>query len=72
MQQQVLGKYRIRRVIGKGNFAKVLFICSYYRLQFQVKLATHLVTGKDVAIKIIDKRSLNESGLDKVFITIGN
>lgn len=48
-----IGKYRLLKTIGKGNFAKV-------------KLAKHLPTGKEVAIKIIDKTQLNPSSLQKV------
>ena len=39
--------------MGKGNFAKV-------------KLARHVLTGVEVAIKIIDKTTLNEPSLAKV------
>ncbi|XP_014674209.1 PREDICTED: MAP/microtubule affinity-regulating kinase 3-like [Priapulus caudatus] len=49
-----IGKYRLMKTIGKGNFAKV-------------KLAKHLPTGKEVAIKIIDKTQLNPSSLQKLF-----
>jgi len=49
-----IGKYRLLKTIGKGNFAKV-------------KLAKHLPTGKEVAIKIIDKTQLNPSSLQKLF-----
>ncbi|RUS70223.1 hypothetical protein EGW08_022016 [Elysia chlorotica] len=49
-----IGKYRLIKTIGKGNFAKV-------------KLAKHVPTGKEVAIKIIDKTQLNPSGLQKLF-----
>ncbi|VEL38910.1 unnamed protein product [Protopolystoma xenopodis] len=52
-QQMQIGKYRLIRTIGKGNFAKV-------------KLACHVITGKEVAIKIIDKAQLNPSGRQKV------
>ncbi len=48
-----VGKYRLLKTIGKGNFAKV-------------KLAKHIPTGKEVAIKIIDKTQLNPSSLAKV------
>ncbi len=48
-----IGKYRLLKTIGKGNFAKV-------------KLAKHLPTSKEVAIKIIDKTQLNPSSLQKV------
>ena len=41
------------QTIGKGNFAKV-------------KLAIHIVTGVEVAIKIIEKQNLNEDSLQKV------
>lgn len=44
---------QLLKTIGKGNFAKV-------------KLAKHLPTGKEVAIKIIDKTQLNPSSLQKV------
>ena len=44
------------KTIGKGNFAKV-------------KLAKHLPTGREVAIKIIDKTQLNPSSLQKVSLT---
>ena len=48
-----IGKYRLLKTIGKGNFAKV-------------KLAKHIPTGKEVAIKIIDKTQLNPGSLQKV------
>ena len=43
-----IGKYRLLKTIGKGNFAKV-------------KLAKHIPTGKEVAIKIIDKTQVRLS-----------
>eukprot|EP00794_Sanderia_malayensis_P020542 gene20542-22563_t len=49
-----IGKYRLSKTIGKGNFAKV-------------KLAKHLPTGREVAIKIIDKTQLNPTSLQKLF-----
>uniref|UniRef100_A0A8C7FJE1 non-specific serine/threonine protein kinase n=1 Tax=Oncorhynchus kisutch TaxID=8019 RepID=A0A8C7FJE1_ONCKI len=48
-----IGNYRLLKTIGKGNFAKV-------------KLARHVLTGKEVAVKIIDKTQLNSSSLQKV------
>lgn len=53
-EQPHVGKYRLIKTIGKGNFAKV-------------KLAKHIPTGKEVAIKIIDKTQLNPSSLQKVY-----
>ena len=44
---------QLLKTIGKGNFAKV-------------KLAKHLPTQREVAIKIIDKTALNQSSLQKV------
>ena len=41
------GQYELHETVGTGGFAKV-------------KLATHLVTGEKVAIKIMDKRQLGE------------
>lgn len=52
-----IGKYKLLKTIGKGNFAKV-------------KLAKHVPTGKEVAIKIIDKTQLNPGSLQKVTPTI--
>ncbi|KAI1719450.1 protein kinase domain-containing protein [Ditylenchus destructor] len=49
-----IGKYKLLKTIGKGNFAKV-------------KLAKHIPTGIEVAIKIIDKTALNHSSLQKLF-----
>ena len=49
-----VGKYKLLKTIGKGNFAKV-------------KLAKHMPTGQEVAIKIIDKTQLNPSSLQKLF-----
>uniref|UniRef100_A0A8C1X4F2 MAP/microtubule affinity-regulating kinase 3 n=1 Tax=Cyprinus carpio TaxID=7962 RepID=A0A8C1X4F2_CYPCA len=49
-----IGNYRLLKTIGKGNFAKV-------------KLARHILTGKEVAIKIIDKTQLNPTSLQKLF-----
>ncbi|XP_031706821.1 serine/threonine-protein kinase MARK2 [Anarrhichthys ocellatus] len=50
--QPHIGNYRLLKTIGKGNFAKV-------------KLARHVLTGKEVAVKIIDKTQLNSSSLQK-------
>ena len=41
------GRYELHETVGSGGFAKV-------------KLATHLVTGEKVAIKIMDKKLLGE------------
>lgn len=41
------GLYSLEKTIGCGGFAKV-------------KLATHIATGEKVAIKIMDKISLND------------
>ncbi|ESO11649.1 hypothetical protein HELRODRAFT_71411 [Helobdella robusta] len=49
-----IGKYRLMKTIGKGNFAKV-------------KLAKHIPTDREVAIKIIDKTQLNSTSLQKLF-----
>ncbi|TKS87215.1 MAP/microtubule affinity-regulating kinase 3 [Collichthys lucidus] len=51
-QQPHVGNYRLLKTIGKGNFAKV-------------KLARHILTGREVAIKIIDKTQLNPNSLQK-------
>ncbi|CAG2058968.1 unnamed protein product, partial [Timema podura] len=51
-----IGKYKLLKTIGKGNFAKV-------------KLAKHMPTGKEVAIKIIDKTQLNPVKLFQVIET---
>lgn len=53
-QVEQIGKYRLLKTIGKGNFAKV-------------KLARHISTHKEVAIKIIDKTQLNPTSLLKLF-----
>lgn len=50
---QNIGKYRVIKTIGKGNFAIV-------------KLAKHVPTGRLVAIKIIDKSQLSSSSLQKM------
>lgn len=53
-EQPHIGKYRLLKTIGKGNFAKV-------------KLARHVLTGREVAIKVIDKKSMNPTSLTKLF-----
>ena len=46
----------------------VCFEAEVHRLcVFQVKLAKHIPTGKEVAIKIIDKTQLNPGSLQKLF-----
>ncbi|KAM6133993.1 MAP/microtubule affinity-regulating kinase 3 isoform 7-T7 [Phoenicopterus ruber ruber] len=52
-EQPHIGNYRLLKTIGKGNFAKV-------------KLARHILTGREVAIKIIDKTQLNPTSLQKI------
>ncbi|CAL8080418.1 unnamed protein product [Calicophoron daubneyi] len=47
------GRYKCTRTIGTGNFAKV-------------KLATHVMTGKEVAIKIVNKTELSPSSRRKL------
>ncbi|VDP78604.1 unnamed protein product [Echinostoma caproni] len=49
----LVGRYKLIRTIGTGNFATV-------------KLADHLLTGKAVAIKIIDKTDLSSSSRRKL------
>uniref|UniRef100_A0A673IFD0 non-specific serine/threonine protein kinase n=1 Tax=Sinocyclocheilus rhinocerous TaxID=307959 RepID=A0A673IFD0_9TELE len=56
-EQPHIGCYRLMKTIGKGNFAKV-------------KLAKHVLTDKEVAVKIIDKTQLNSSSLQKVSLTL--
>uniref|UniRef100_A0A673KZ68 non-specific serine/threonine protein kinase n=1 Tax=Sinocyclocheilus rhinocerous TaxID=307959 RepID=A0A673KZ68_9TELE len=56
-EQPHIGNYRLLKTIGKGNFAKV-------------KLARHILTGREVAIKIIDKTQLNPTSLQKLFEVI--
>ncbi|XP_026179727.1 serine/threonine-protein kinase MARK1-like isoform X2 [Mastacembelus armatus] len=53
-EQPHVGNYRLLKTIGKGNFAKV-------------KLARHTLTGREVAVKIIDKTQLNPTSLQKLF-----
>ncbi|XP_048843344.1 LOW QUALITY PROTEIN: serine/threonine-protein kinase MARK1 [Brienomyrus brachyistius] len=53
-EQPHVGAYRLLKTIGKGNFAKV-------------KLARHVLTGREVAVKIIDKTQLNPTSLQKLF-----
>ncbi|CAH8446562.1 unnamed protein product [Schistosoma intercalatum] len=48
-----VGKYRLLRTIGKGNFAKV-------------KLAIHMATGVEVAIKIINKTVMDNTLLKRL------
>ncbi|XP_017874466.1 PREDICTED: serine/threonine-protein kinase MARK2 isoform X3 [Drosophila arizonae] len=48
------GVYKILKTLGKGNFAKV-------------KLALHVPTGREVAIKVIDKTQLNASARQKLY-----
>ncbi|BFF89255.1 MAP/microtubule affinity-regulating kinase 4 [Drosophila madeirensis] len=48
------GVYKIIKTLGKGNFAKV-------------KLAVHIPTGREVAIKVIDKTQLNTSARQKLY-----
>ncbi|XP_044251523.1 serine/threonine-protein kinase MARK2 [Drosophila takahashii] len=48
------GVYKIIKTLGKGNFAKV-------------KLAIHMPTGREVAIKVIDKTTLNASARQKLY-----
>ncbi|XP_054994934.1 MAP/microtubule affinity-regulating kinase 4-like [Sorex araneus] len=53
-EQPHVGNYHLLRTIEKGNFAKV-------------KLAQHILMGREVAIRIIDKTQLNSSSLQKLF-----
>ncbi|KAA3677940.1 MAP/microtubule affinity-regulating kinase [Paragonimus westermani] len=51
--QPNIGKYKLIRTLGRGNFAKV-------------KLAEHVSTGQQVAVKVIDKTELNRASLQKL------
>ncbi|NXE21908.1 MARK1 kinase, partial [Ardeotis kori] len=48
-----IGNYRLLKILGKGSFGKV-------------KLARHVLTGREVAVKIIDKTQLNPTSLQKL------
>uniref|UniRef100_A0A8C6AAY3 non-specific serine/threonine protein kinase n=1 Tax=Marmota marmota marmota TaxID=9994 RepID=A0A8C6AAY3_MARMA len=52
--QPRIGNYRVVKTIRKGTFIKV-------------KLAHHILIGKQVAIKIIDKRHLKPEVLQKLY-----
>eukprot|EP00035_Acanthoeca_spectabilis_P021758 m.440038 g.440038 ORF g.440038 m.440038 type:complete len:687 (+) comp18458_c0_seq1:135-2195(+) len=56
---QTISNYVLGKTVGKGNFAKV-------------KLAVHKLTGAEVAIKIVDKNSLNESSMAKLKREVDN
>lgn len=49
-----IGNYAFQKTVGEGNFAKV-------------KLAKHKLTGAEVAVKIIDKTTLDEKKLGKLY-----
>ncbi|KAJ3146564.1 MAP/microtubule affinity-regulating kinase 3 [Irineochytrium annulatum] len=49
-----IGNYHFQKTVGEGNFAKV-------------KLAKHKLTGAEVAIKVIDKTTLDEKKLGKLY-----
>jgi len=55
---QHIGKYKLLKTIGKGNFAKV-------------KLARHLPTGREVAVKVIDKTQMNQNSIQKLNREVG-
>ncbi|KAM6082387.1 LOW QUALITY PROTEIN: serine/threonine-protein kinase MARK1-like [Chlamydotis macqueenii] len=48
-----IGNYRLLKTIGKGNFGKV-------------NLARHVLTGREVAVKIIEKTQLDPTSLQKL------
>lgn len=47
-----LPNYKLGKILGAGAFAKV-------------KLATHIPTGTRVAIKILERRSINDSDAER-------
>ncbi|KAI8620738.1 kinase-like domain-containing protein [Chytriomyces sp. MP71] len=49
-----IGNYVFQKTVGEGNFAKV-------------KLAKHKITGVEVAVKVIDKTTLDEKKLGKLY-----
>uniref|UniRef100_A0AC35U0U1 Protein kinase domain-containing protein n=1 Tax=Rhabditophanes sp. KR3021 TaxID=114890 RepID=A0AC35U0U1_9BILA len=53
-KDRIVGKYRLEKTLGSGNFAKV-------------SLARHLPTGTKVAIKIIDKTAMNPASIQKLY-----
>ncbi|KAH9424171.1 Serine/threonine-protein kinase brsk1 [Dermatophagoides pteronyssinus] len=54
---QYVGPYRLEKTLGKGQTGKMVGL---------VKLGVHCVTGKKVAIKIVNREKLSESVLQKV------
>ncbi|TPX34872.1 hypothetical protein SmJEL517_g02653 [Synchytrium microbalum] len=53
LKTQSIGHYNLERTVGEGNFAKV-------------RLATHMLTGEKVAVKIIDKTKLDKPTAKKL------
>ncbi|KAG5456694.1 MAG: kinase-like domain-containing protein, partial [Olpidium bornovanus] len=50
---RTLGDYRLERTIGEGAFGKV-------------KLATHLITGQQVAVKVVEKSHLKYDAAERL------
>uniref|UniRef100_A0A158PNJ3 non-specific serine/threonine protein kinase n=1 Tax=Anisakis simplex TaxID=6269 RepID=A0A158PNJ3_ANISI len=76
-QAQYCGPYKLEKTLGKGQTGELLSL--YYsayvivttvhlisRLYGLVKTGTHCITGRKVAIKIVNKEKLSESVLQKV------
>ncbi|KAL7070169.1 hypothetical protein ACQ4LE_010580 [Meloidogyne hapla] len=53
LRLEKVGSYRVGRILGRGNFA-------------QVRMAYHEIANAKVAMKIVDKRSLDAENLAKI------
>eukprot|EP01134_Creolimax_fragrantissima_P003855 CFRG3855T1 len=58
VQKLIVGNYKIIKTVGKGRFSSV-------------KLARHLFTGEQVAIKIVEKAELDENELNTLMREVG-
>ena len=72
--EQYVGPYRLEKTLGKGqtgwfSFTFYVIKCKLIFLGL-VKLGVHCITGRRVAIKIVNREKLSESVLMKVCFNI--
>lgn len=61
LERATLPKVRVfRTVISSQNL-------TFFKTHQKVKLARHVLTNREVAIKVIDKKTMNQSSLNKLF-----
>lgn len=64
-EDQYVGPYRLEKTLGKGQTGNVHYLLRIFSTGL-VKLGVHCISGRRVAVKIVNREKLSDNVLQKV------